>query len=268
MPGGRRAAGAEAAADCGLHARPAAVPRRRRSKRCASAPLWRVRGSRRQSVRRFPERRHRQGYRARRARGLRVDRAPQALHHARHGDRSGQDRRMSTASAILAESPAALSRESAPRRSARPIRRSRSARSPASSRQGFPPGAAARRRTTGPQEQGAVFVEPACGCARSSSRRPARRTGSKRRPRGARGARARRHLRRVDARQDRDAGRRTPATFLDRALRQHLLDAAGRQGALRPDAARGRLRARRRHDGAARPTTLSHDHNDRQCRHA
>ena len=42
-------------------------------------------------LRRLPERRHRQGHRARRARGLRVDRARQALHHHRHGDRPGQD---------------------------------------------------------------------------------------------------------------------------------------------------------------------------------
>ncbi len=41
---------------------------------------------------RFPERRDAEGRRARRARGLRLRRAPKALHHARHGDRSGQDR--------------------------------------------------------------------------------------------------------------------------------------------------------------------------------
>ena len=46
----------------------------------------------RQGVRRPPERRHRRRRRARRARGLPLGRAPQALHHARHGDRPGQDR--------------------------------------------------------------------------------------------------------------------------------------------------------------------------------
>ena len=74
---------------------------------------------------------------------------------------------------------------------------------------------------------------------------------------------ARRRLRRVDARQDRRAGegrRRLPRP----RLCQHLLDAAGRQGALRADAARGRLRARRRHHGAARRGSLFHDHHHRQ----
>ena len=47
-------------------------------------------------------------------------------------------------------------------------------------------------------------------------------------------------------------------------LCQHLLDAAGRQGALRADAARGRLRARRRHHGAAGRGPLFHDHHHRQ----
>ena len=42
-------------------------------------------------VRRLSERRHDEGSRAGRARGLRVDRAHQALHDDRHGDRPGQD---------------------------------------------------------------------------------------------------------------------------------------------------------------------------------
>ena len=44
-----------------------------------------------QGLRRFPERRDRQGHPARRARGHALDRARQALHHQRHGDRPGQD---------------------------------------------------------------------------------------------------------------------------------------------------------------------------------
>ena len=66
----------------------------------------------------------------------------------------------------------------------------------------------------------------------------------------------RRRVRRLDARQDRRAGRgrrRVPRP----GLHQHLLHAAGRQGALRPDAARGRLRHGRRHDRAARPTSAT-----------
>ena len=47
---------------------------------------------RRPALDRLPKRCDAQGRRARRARGLRLGRAPQALHHARHGDRSGQDR--------------------------------------------------------------------------------------------------------------------------------------------------------------------------------
>ena len=42
-------------------------------------------------LRRLAERRHRQGHRPCRSRGLRIDRARQALHHHRHGDRPGQD---------------------------------------------------------------------------------------------------------------------------------------------------------------------------------
>ena len=65
-----------------------------------------------QGLRRFPERRHRQGHQAGGPRGLPLDRACQALHHDRHGDRPGQD----------------LQHErrwrSPPRRSARPSRRS------------------------------------------------------------------------------------------------------------------------------------------------
>ena len=51
----------------------------------------RIRRPRAKGFRRFPERRHRQGYEARRARGLPLDRARQALHDHRHGDRPGQD---------------------------------------------------------------------------------------------------------------------------------------------------------------------------------
>ena len=44
-----------------------------------------------EGVRRFPERRHRARHPARDARGHALDRAHQALHHDRDGDRSGQD---------------------------------------------------------------------------------------------------------------------------------------------------------------------------------
>ena len=48
------------------------------------------RRSPRQGVRRFPERRLRQGRESRGAGGHALDRAHQALHHDRHGDRPGQ----------------------------------------------------------------------------------------------------------------------------------------------------------------------------------
>ena len=50
-----------------------------------------ARAGTRQGVRRLPARRDRQGHRAFGARGVRLDRASQALHHAGHGDRPGQD---------------------------------------------------------------------------------------------------------------------------------------------------------------------------------
>ena len=61
------------------------------------------------------------------------------------------------------------------------------------------------------QEQGAVFVETGALAARavvSAARRD--RLARERQPRGADGARERRRVRRVDARQDRPAGARTP----------------------------------------------------------
>ena len=73
-----------AAADTRLH--PRALARGARSLGRAHI------GGSRQSLRRLPERRHRRRRGARPSRGLPLGRAPQALHHARHGHRSGQDR--------------------------------------------------------------------------------------------------------------------------------------------------------------------------------
>ena len=58
----------------------------RRARRAAARP----RRPSCQGFRRFPERRLRQGHRARGAGGHALDRAHQALHHDRHGDRPGQ----------------------------------------------------------------------------------------------------------------------------------------------------------------------------------
>ncbi len=54
-------------------------------------PTRSARKRRPESLRRLPERRHRQGHPPGGARGHALDRARQALHHQRHGDRSGQD---------------------------------------------------------------------------------------------------------------------------------------------------------------------------------
>ena len=88
-------AGAEAARAAGFSAADAAPCRRcaspRRRRCCRPGPCRATSPVARQGVRRLPERRHRQGSRPGRARGLPVDRARQALHHHRHGHRPGQD---------------------------------------------------------------------------------------------------------------------------------------------------------------------------------
>ena len=114
------------------------------------------------------------------------------------------------------------------------------------------------------EERGAVFVETGNWLRAQWFPEPGEtdwlRVGD---ARGQGDARAGRGLRRLDPRQDRRAGagrRRVPRP----GLCQHLLDAAGRQGALRTDAPRGRLRARRRHHRASRRRPLLHDHDHGQ----
>ena len=110
-------------------------------------------------------------------------------------------------------------------------------------RQGLPPDPPARRARLGRGAGRVLRREPATGCARNGSRGPARPTGSQScQPRGEGGPQRRRHLRCLDAGQDRHPGRgrrRLPGP----PLHQHVLDAGRRPGALRPDAARGRVRA-------------------------
>ena len=134
-------AGATAAADCGFAARPPAPPSaERRAGRHHAAVVGQ--GSR-QGLCRFPERRHRRRYRACRARGLSIGRASQALHHARHGDRSGQDRRRhrpcDPLRACEPADPASRNDHLSP--AVHPHRARRSCRTPP--RQGFSPHAAA-----------------------------------------------------------------------------------------------------------------------------
>ena len=87
------AAGRAAAAAAGFAA-PERAGLRRERRRCDDERRRRAAASRRpprQGLRRFPERRLRQGREPRGAGGHALDRAHQALHHDRHGDRPGQD---------------------------------------------------------------------------------------------------------------------------------------------------------------------------------
>ena len=68
------------------------------------APAWPDPKSKRPRLDRFAERHDAEGRRPRRARILSLDRARQALHHARHGDRSGQDLAVNGVAALAARS--------------------------------------------------------------------------------------------------------------------------------------------------------------------
>ena len=107
-------AGAMAAIECGFTVAAArgAARGRRACRRDAAVARQ---GKPRQGVRGFPERRDHEGHRARRPGRLRRGRASQALHHARHGDRSGQDLERHGPRDPRRERPAAQSPRSAPR---------------------------------------------------------------------------------------------------------------------------------------------------------
>ena len=247
---------------------PGRSPRRRarrrarpRSRRCGRSTR-----AARQGVRRLPERRHRRDIALAEREGFRVGRASQALHHARHGDRPGQDlQRHRPRDHGRADRPQRSPRP-APRRSGRPTRRSRSARSRAT----IAARISGRRGCTPPHawatEQGAVFVE-AGPWLRAHYFPRAGETDwlQTRRPRGARRARGRRRLRCLHARQDRHPGPDAGA-FLDRVYINTfstLPVGNARYGVmLRED---GFVHGRR-HDVAARGRPLLHDDHDRQRR--
>ena len=88
------AAGAQAARDAGREAAPQAhavtADRTGSGVTLKELPTDRNPGDG-QGLHRLPERRHRQGHPPRGPRGHALDRARQALHHQRHGDRPGQD---------------------------------------------------------------------------------------------------------------------------------------------------------------------------------
>ena len=205
-----------------------------------------------QGLCRFPERRHAEGHSARRPRRLQLDRAcSSATPPAGMGTDQGKLGNIN-ASGILAEATGrAIADESAPRPSGRSTRRCRSARCRRLSRPPFPAGAQDAAARLGARSMGAVFVETGLWLRSAWFPLAGERLARRRHPRGQGGARSGRHLRCLDARQDRRAGagcRRLPQP----ALLQRLVDARSRQGALWPDAARGRHRLRRRHDVAPR----------------
>ena len=110
-------------------------------------------------------------------------------------------------------SPAAPSRRPAPPPSARPTRRSRSARFAGHHRgKDFRPTRLHAVARLGASSRAPCSSRPGRGCARNISRSAGEtRLARDRQPRGAHRALGGRLLRRLDARQDRRAGRRTPA---------------------------------------------------------
>ena len=164
---------------------------------------------------------------ARRARGLSGGRASQALHHARHGDRPGQD--------LERQRPRHHGRAHRPIDRRRPARRCPGRRyvpvaigafAGHASRRAFPADPADAVASTGPRSRARSFVETGLWLRRAmvSARRRDRLAGRASTARCS-GARRRRLLRRLDARQDRRAGpgrRRLPRP----RLHQHLLDAS------------------------------------------
>ena len=87
---GRGGSGARTGAQCGCrHLRGDGGPDR--DGRVSQGVADRPESGPGEGVHRLPERCDRQGYPARGARGHALDRACEALHHQRHGDRSGQD---------------------------------------------------------------------------------------------------------------------------------------------------------------------------------
>ena len=210
----------------------------------------------RQGVRRFPERRVRQGREPRGAGGHALDRAHQALHHHRHGDRPGQalqhERARDRSRRAGEAHPRSRPHDLPPALYAGDVRRLRrpGARRPVRS---DPPhahsrlGGRERRRVRGcgPMEARLVFsARPANRCTQAVARE-CRDDPRKRRP-----------VRRLDARQDR--GRRPRRGGVPRAhVRQRLPEARSRALPLRPHAERSRVSHGRRRDRAPRSPTAS-----------
>ena len=258
------ASGLEAAADCGFSGQPVDLPEVE-PESAALTPLWRVRGSRGKAFVDFQNDVTDEDVALAEHEGFR------AVEHLKRyttlGMATDQGKTSNvTGLALMAE----LTAKTIPQTGTTTFRppftpvADRRARRPAS-RQGVPADAAAAVAPLGAGAGRGVRRDRrlAARAVVSAGRRD--RLARERQPRGADGARQRRRLRRLDARQDRPAGagrRRVPRP----ALHQHLDHARRRPRALRRDAARGRLRARRRHDLAARRGPLLHHHHHGQRR--
>ena len=146
--GGRRAARSRFGLRCGGDVADHAVPAGAADRSDNLFPLFEDAGQG-QGLRRHAERRHGLGCPARPPGGLRVGRAPEALHDARHGGRPGQDLQPERPRHPRPRARACPFRPSARRVSARPTIPSASARSPAARAAVTCSRFAARRSTTG-----------------------------------------------------------------------------------------------------------------------
>ena len=175
---GGMAAGAMAAVECGYQMASIALPRAD-DEPAAIAPLWHVKESRAKAFVDFQNDVTVERHRARRSRGLQRGRAPEALHHARHGDRPGQDRERHRACdprrALRPQHSAGRHHDLPPALRAGELRRD----GRPSSRPRLPSDPPARPRINGRPSRARCSSKPARGCARSIIRAPARRTGSK-----------------------------------------------------------------------------------------
>jgi hypothetical protein len=164
-------AGAMAAVECGFPVASIMVPRGRMKPR-ALPPLWHVAGKPRKAFVDFQNDvtvttstlSDREGFKS----------VEHLKRYTTLGMATDQGKTRTCRLAVLAEaSPAARSPRPAPRPIGRPMCRSLSAPRRPSSRPGLPPIRLTPSHAWA-AEQGAVFVEPGCGCARSIIRAPAR----------------------------------------------------------------------------------------------
>ena len=169
----------------------------------------------------------------------------------------------STAIGILAEARGASPAEVGTTTFRPFTRRFPSVRSPAPSGRALPADRAARRCTAGPRSRARVRGDRPLAALRLLSARRRDDLAAERRPRGPQAVRAGVGICDVSMLGKIESSAPDAAEFLNRVYLQRLLELAGRPGALWPDAARGRLHLRRRHDQPAGRDALLHDHDHR-----